>query len=171
MRKSYLLILLVGISFHLFGFKLEGNPRSWEMEDFIGFDKVGDCTSHIGDISSVFTRLENNKLFLRITFDDMYSHKSRVDYFADKNIQVRLIISTENAKLFNNIFEISKNSNNKELFTFLRTPEYNLFELQIDWLIEEPKENLLFNIEIIYNQNIVDEFSSIITPILFPTKS
>ena len=72
MKKSYLLIALVGISSYLFGFSLGGNPKSWAKEDFIGFDKIGDCTSDLGDMSSVFTRVENDKLFLRITFDDMY---------------------------------------------------------------------------------------------------
>ena len=100
MRKSYLLIFLSGICLHLFAFEFEGNPKSWDKEDFIGFDRVGDCTSHIGDISSVFTRIENDKLFLRITFDDMYSRKINVDNFTDKNIQIKLIITTENDKLF-----------------------------------------------------------------------
>jgi len=85
MKKMY---LLSSICFHLMAFDIEGIPKYWEKEDFIGFDKVGDCKSQIGDISSVFTRVENENLFLRITFDDMYSHKSKVDYFRDEDIQV-----------------------------------------------------------------------------------
>ena len=161
MKKSYLLlILLSSICFHLMAFDLEGNPKYWEKEDFIGFDKVGDCKSQIGDISSVFTRIENDKLFLRITFDDMYSHKSKVDYFTDEDIQVKLTITTGNTKLFDNVFEIDKTSKNESLFSFLRTPEYNLFEIKIDWLTEQSRENLFFNIEIFHNQNLVDEFSA-----------
>ena len=92
-------MFLSSICFHLTAFDLEGSPRSWEKEDFIGFDKVGDCKSQIGDISSVFTRIETDKLFLRITFDDMYSHKSKVDYFRDEDIQISLVITTENKPL------------------------------------------------------------------------
>ena len=136
MKKSYLLIFLTTICFQLLAFEIEGNPKTWEKEDFIGFDKVGDCRSHIGDISSVFTRVENDKLFLRITFDGMYSHKSKVDYFTDEDIQVKLTITTGNTKLFDNIFEINKTSKNEEILSLLRTPEYNLFEMKIDWLIE-----------------------------------
>ena len=150
----------MGICLHLFAFEFEGKPKSWVKEDFIGFDRVGDCTSHIGDISSVFTRIENDRLFLRITFDDMYSHHSKVDYFSNEDIQVKLIIKAEQIELFHNTIEVNKISKNKQFFSFLRTPKNNLFELEIDWSIEQPKEKLFFNIEIIHNQNIIDEFSS-----------
>ena len=129
-------------------FDIEGSPRYWEKEDFIGFDKVGDCKSQIGDISSIFTRVENDKLLLRITFDDMYSHKSKVDYFTDEDIQVKLTITSGNTKLFNNVFEIDKISKNDESLSFLRTPSYNLFEIKIVWQIEQSRENLFFNIDI-----------------------
>jgi len=159
MKKLYLLlILLTTICFQLLAFEFEGNPKSWNKEDFIGFDKVGDCKSQIGDISSVFIRIENDKLFLRITFDDMYSHRSKVDYFTDEDIQISLVITTGNTKLFDNIFEIDKTLKNESLFSFLRTPEYNLFEIKINWPEEHSRENLFFNIKIIHNQNLVDEF-------------
>ena len=109
MKKLYLLlILLTTICFQLLAFEIEGNPKSWNKEDFIGFDKVGDCKSRIGDISSVFTRVINDRLFLRITFDDMYSHRSKVDYFTDEDIQAELTITTGNTTLFHNVVEIDK---------------------------------------------------------------
>ena len=103
MRNSCILIFSI-ICIQLFAFEIKGNPKSWDKEDFIGFDEVGDCTSQIGDISSVFTRVENDKLFLRITFDDMYSHKAKFDNFVDKNIQIQLTIKTDNNKLLDKIF-------------------------------------------------------------------
>ena len=119
MKKMYLLlILLTTVCFQLLAFELEGNPKSWNKENFIGFDKVGDCKSQIGDISSVFTRVENDKLLLRITFDDMYSHKSKVDYFTDEDIQVKLTITTGIAKLFDNVYKIDKTSKNESPFSF-----------------------------------------------------
>ena len=99
MKKSYLLIFLTTICFHLLAFEIEGNPKTWEKEDFIGFDKVGDCKSQIGDISSVFTRIENEKLFLRVTFDEMFSHKTKIDHFSNQDIQLVLIIKTNNWEL------------------------------------------------------------------------
>ena len=161
MRKSYLLIFLASICLHLFAFESEGDPRSWDKEDFIGFDRVGDCTSHIGDISSVFTRIENNQLFLRITFDDMYSRSSDVDHFADENIQVKLIITAEQIELFHNVMGVNGIlKDDGQLFSFLRTPEFNLLELEINWPTQQPKDSLFFNIQIIHDQNIVDEFHS-----------
>ncbi len=160
MRKSSLLILLTTICFQLLGFEIKGNPKTWEKEDFIGFDKVGDCKSQIGDISSVFTRIETDKLFLRITFDDMYSHRSKVDYFTNEDIQISLVITTGDTKLFDDVFEIDKTSKNEELRSFLRTSEYNLFEMKIDWSAEQSRENLFFNIDIFHNQNLVDEYSA-----------
>ncbi|MBT7468949.1 MAG: hypothetical protein HN692_00920, partial [Candidatus Cloacimonetes bacterium] len=82
MRKVAVLILLICAQL-LIGFEISGNPENWLFEDFIGFDEVGDCTSRTGDISSVFIHPETEKLFLRITFDDMYSHKSKIDNFAN----------------------------------------------------------------------------------------
>ncbi len=72
----------------------------------------------------------------------MYSHKSKVDYFTDEDIQVKLTITTGNTKLFDNVFEIDKTSQNEALFSFLRTPDYNLFEMKIDWLTEHSREDL-----------------------------
>ncbi len=158
MRKLFFIISMC--CFYLFGFEIEGNPKSWQKEDFIGFDRVGDCTSQIGDISSVFTLVENDNLFLRITFDDMYSYKSQIDNFIDNNIQIRLIVTTEKDRLFHDIIAINETSKNEELYSLIRTPQYNLLELKINWSIQIPKENLFFNIEVIHNQNIVDEFSS-----------
>ncbi len=46
MKKRFIIIFVC--CFYLFGFEIEGNPQSWQKEDFIGFDRVGDCTSQIG---------------------------------------------------------------------------------------------------------------------------
>ena len=86
MRKKY--ILLLSVCFNLFAFEFEGDPRMWSREDLVDFDEVGDCLSNTGDISSVFTLIEDGKLFLRITFDDMYSRKDGVDYFEGQDIKV-----------------------------------------------------------------------------------
>ena len=133
MKKSYLLILLSSVCLHLFAFEFSGDPKSWSKENFVGFDPVGDCESEFGDISSVFTLVENNKLFLRITFNDMYSRSMRVDNFMNQNIQAKLIIMNQGTRLFDGIFDINEILKDEQSFSFLRTPEHNLLELEIDW--------------------------------------
>ena len=71
MKKILYIILFYNVS--LFGFEINGQPDNRDINHFLGFDKVGDCLSDIGDITSVFSHIENEKLFLRVTFDDMYN--------------------------------------------------------------------------------------------------
>ena len=158
MKKTYLFILFINICFNVFAMKLDGNPGSWSEKDFIGFDQVGDCLASVGDISSVFTVIEDNNLFLRVTFDDMFSHQFGVDQFMNQDIELKLIISNLERDIFSgtyNISEVSKESNSTSL---LRTPEFNLLEIRIDWAGKQTKENLYFNIQVTHNQNAVDEF-------------
>ena len=91
MRKAYLSILFTCISFNIFAMKLDGNPSSWSEEDFIGFDQVGDCLSSIGDISSVFTVVEDNSLLLRVTFDGMLDRQFGLDKFDGEDIHALLL--------------------------------------------------------------------------------
>ena len=82
---KYIYLLLFYFSFNLLAFEIIGDPKNWKKEDFIGFDEVGDSQSK-GDISSAYVRILNDKLFLRITFDDMYFRKNEMDSFKDSNI-------------------------------------------------------------------------------------
>ena len=150
MGKSFLLALFANICLSLFAFETQGDPKLWSKEDLVDFDSVGDCLSYTGDISSVFTLIEDNKLFLRVTFDDMYSHRSSIDHFKDQDIKMRLLIKSSDENLFNNLFEIDEMSKDGNIFSSLRTPEYNLFEFEIDWPYPQTRENLLFDIQIIH---------------------
>jgi len=160
MKKTYFFLATISMCLNLFAIELTGNPQSWSEEDFIGFDQVGDCLSEVGDISSVFTRIENHKLFLRVTFDDMFSRNSIQDNFINQNIKARLLISNQEIPLFDRVFDINHIFKNDDLFYLLRTPDYNLIELEIDWPTNLTKENLIFNIQIIHNHRIVDDFYS-----------
>ena len=86
MRIIYTLILISNICFNLFAFEISGDPKSWNKDDFLGFDRVGDGAFSSGDISSVFARIEEGKLFFRITFDDMYSRKLKIDNFYNQKV-------------------------------------------------------------------------------------
>ncbi len=77
MKYLFVLILFViSNSNYLYSNILTANPKSWSTNDFLGFDDVGDSKGTTGDISSVFAKINNNKLKLRITFDNMVTRKS-----------------------------------------------------------------------------------------------
>ncbi len=57
MRIIYIVILISNICFNLFAFEISGNPKSWNQNNFLGFDMVGDGLFSSGDISSVFSKL------------------------------------------------------------------------------------------------------------------
>ena len=158
MRKVYLYILFTCISFNIFAMKLNGDPASWSEEDFIGFDEVGDCLSSIGDISSVFTVIEDNSLLLRVTFDGMLDRQFGLDKFNGENIWLNLDISDSGGLVFSDTYAIDALSKQSDSYSLLRTPEFNLFELKIDWLNNQDKDRLYFDIQIIHNQKIVDKF-------------
>ena len=158
MRIIYTLILISNICFNLFAFEISGDPKSWNKDDFLGFDRVGDGAFSSGDISSVFARIEEEKLFFRITFDDMYSRKLKIDNFYNQNFSLNLKIKNKDAELFNSKTDISHKSVNDKELSFLRTPEYNLLELEIDWPFNEQIENLFFDVQIVNSMGIADEY-------------
>jgi len=160
MGRLFFLVLFANISLNLFAFEIQGDPKLWSKESFLNFDQVGDGLSYTGDISSVFSFIETDNLFLRVTFDDMYSREYNIDYFTDENININLLISSSGKELFNNTFNLNKRLVEKDIFHFLRTPHSNLFELEIDWPNPDRIKDLFFNIQIIHNNKIVDEFTS-----------
>ena len=148
---------LLLFSFNLSAFELVGDPKKWSSEDFIGFDNIGDCES-TGDISSVFTRIDNDKLFLRITFDDMYSRKSRIDNFQNNDLKMRIRIYNDSYAYFDEIIDINNITIKGLKYDLLRSFQNNLIELKIDWPNKIKKEELLFSIDMIDNNKIVDSF-------------
>ena len=150
-------LFLFLFSFNLSAFELVGNPKKWSSEDFIGFDNIGDCES-IGDISSVFTRIDNDKLFLRITFDDMYSRKNRIDNFQNNDLKMRVRIYNDSYAYFDEIIDISNIIIKGLKYDLLRSFQNNLIELKIDWPSRLKKEELKFNIDIVDKNKIVDSF-------------
>ena len=81
-----ILYIILCYNFYLFSFEAIGRLDYWEIDHFLGFDKVGDCISDKGDISSVFSHIENNKLFFRVTFDDMFDRDAKADNFYNNEI-------------------------------------------------------------------------------------
>ena len=143
----------------VFCFTIEGDPRSWSKEDFLGFDTVGDCTSSVGDISSVFSRVENDNLFLRVTFDDMFSRNTLDDRFIDEDLKIKVLIDSQSL-LFNSYLDLENLSMTKSNYSYLRTPKYNLLEIQIELEPNFIQNNILYTIEVLHDQEIVDSFKS-----------
>ena len=158
MQIIYITLYCLFFYVNLFAFEIIGSPKNWEKSDFIGFDKIGDNLDKRGDISSIYSRIENNKLFLRITFDDMYSRKNKVDYFYNYNIKIAVQLKTNTAIIFNQMIDANDMIKNNSTYNFVRTPEYNLIELVIDWPIEIIRENLIYDISTIYNEKKIDHF-------------
>jgi hypothetical protein len=126
----------------------------------LGFDKIGDCTSSVGDISSVFSRIENGNLFLRLTFDDMYSRNTLSDRFLNEDLKINILIEDGPYHLLNANLKVDNLSVNKNNYTYLRTPKYNLFEIKIELDSQYIKENILYTIEVVHNNEVVDTFLS-----------
>ena len=157
--KKYKLIIHFFIVSFLFGMQIEGNLKSWIKDDFLGFDKVGDCTE-IGDISSVFSRVEDDKLFLRVTFDNMYSRLDNIDLFDDESIIMNLVVRNRFDFLIDKDININELQFFSDSYNYLRTYDKNLIEFQFDWPSEIEKKNLSFDINIINNDIIVDNFKA-----------
>ena len=153
MKKLIVLIFLLLLMKSLFSFEINGNPNSWHKSDLIGFDEVGDCLSSTGDITSVFSRIENNRYFIRITFDDMIQRKSNI-MIKDNFLYSDLTISIEALQLYKiNLTELEFKNDS---FQYLRTPSHNLIEFAFD-LQTYPDE---IKIEIYDGNKIIDIFDS-----------
>ena len=166
MKKLALsLIILLSLQAQAFAFEMKGDVRSWEKSDFIGFDDVGDCPADIGDITSVFARLEGDDLFLRITFDDMALRQHNLfarDNFRDRAVKVKLEVLDQRTGgiLFSRFIGADGLSGRDADTYFLRTPQNNLLEMKIEWEGNTKKEDLLFTIKTFVDNKMVDQFSA-----------
>ena len=95
--RSSILSLIVFT--YLLGIDIKGDPKSWSENHFLGFDLIGDSNFETGDISSVFAELDNDNLYFRITFDDMFSRNNKKDLFENQDISARILISERDISL------------------------------------------------------------------------
>ena len=147
----------------IFGFEITGNPNNWQKEDFIAFDEVGDCKTDFGDMTSVFSKIENRNLFIRITFDDMIERKDNRlynDNFSGENIYLHLNIFNKKSKhspilTSLKIDQLSKNENN---IFYSRTPENNLLEIQTQLEERYDLKDFIFILTTLIDGKIADKF-------------
>ena len=128
--RSSILSLIVFT--YLFGVDIKGDPKSWSENHFLGFDLIGDSNFETGDISSVFAELDNDNLYFRITFDDMFSRYNKKDLFEDQYISARILINERNITIIDQLIDISLISKSNNSYEFLRTPKYNLIEFKFE---------------------------------------
>ncbi|MCD4683033.1 MAG: hypothetical protein K8R86_07095, partial [Bacteroidales bacterium] len=142
-----------------------GDVKYWTKSDFLGFDEIGDCDSNTGDISSVFARVENGQLLLRISFDNMVERKSNLmtaDNFAGLDINAIIAISDKSAKnqLFSNNIPIHQLQFDAEFGNYKRTPQNNLLEMAFVWNSSMPaREHIFIEVRILINGEVVDDFT------------
>jgi len=141
-----------------------GQPESWTMDDFLGFDEVGDCNAITGDITSVFARIENNQLKLRVTFDNMVNRKdSQIisDHFASQNIiaSVKILHKNTDQLITEQQIAINNTHGQSDAYDYLRTPGNNLLEVFFSETLDYSRGELLFEINIIVNGKPADSFN------------
>lgn len=166
MKKFYQLSLAIAFaisSIISIAQPLTGDVKSWTTNDFLGFDKIGDCQAPAGDISSAYARISNKKLWLRLTFDDMIKrHQNKVvtDLFASQNITLKIKITNKANQ--NNIIEstidLSALRKNKTNIVSMRTPGSNLWEAEFELPQAVSKNELEFNFTVKVDGKIADRF-------------
>jgi PKD repeat protein len=144
---------------------ITGDRQFWTTDDFLGFDEVGDCTAEYGDISSVFARVVNKKLLVRVTFDNMVDRKDNLvttDYFADAGLELYLQLTDHRTRnrLIDEAFRLSELNIASRNFYMLRTPQYNLWEAEISLPVSIARESLEFSIQVLKDGKVVDFFLS-----------
>ncbi|HHE38101.1 MAG TPA: hypothetical protein ENL20_05965, partial [Candidatus Cloacimonetes bacterium] len=163
MHKIYTFLLLLLSSLNLFGFEITGNPMNWQKEDFIAFDEVGDCNLDFGDITSVFAKLEDRNLFIRITFDNMIIRQdNRIlqDNFSGKNIYLHLNIFNKKSKHSPVLtsLKINKLSQKENDIFYLRTPKNNLLEIRSQLTEQYELQDFVFILTTLIDGKIADTF-------------
>ncbi len=116
---------------------ISGNLKFWNIEDFLGFDPVGDLQTETGDITSVYLKKQNGRFLLRISFDDLVERKSDViiqNKFENKKIVVELTIGERltDQTLYSESVLLSGNSGFVDGNKYLVTPENNLIEFEFN---------------------------------------
>ena len=163
--KHFLIFILLVLccNFYLFSHSLSGDTQSYTIDDFLGFDDVGDCRGLTGDISSVFANITSQKMKIRVTFDNMVTRKSNIitnDNFFDKDLKIEIVIKhkSKNNYHIHHIISISELDAKTDSYEYLRTPKHNMLELLLGKPFTENRDEFDFRLNIIHNNTIVDTF-------------
>lgn len=142
-----------------------GDLGFWQKQDFLGFDEVGDCNASTGDIASVWARIDDQKLFLRVTFDNMVTRNHNEvfrDNFQHINIGLALSLTehASNKSFISRIIDVKTLRKTETDCFLLRTPASNLLEAEILLPEKINREELEFNLSVLIDGKMVDYFLS-----------
>ena len=162
-KVVFVLLGLLLISANAFAFDIKGDISSWQKDDFIGFDQIGDCNASFGDISSLFARIENDQLFIRITFDDMVQRENNIvvkDNFQNKNISAQVSLYAGKDKKLIDQFSLPIDSPSLKMsdHKMLRNPSSNLLEISTKLNESYTKEDLTYRIDVFLDDVMLDTF-------------
>ncbi len=152
------------ISLSTYSQSFSGDTKTWSKDDFLGFDEVGDCTGETGDISSVFAKVDDKNLLIRVTFDNMVTradNKVIADNFSGKNIEMKVIFHSGKEIKQSYVVQTGSLEKSTKNWHYLRTPKNNMLETEFDYKITEKSlQNISVQIEIVLNGKVVDKFIS-----------
>ncbi len=171
-----ILLVLITLLFPLIMLGLDFGIEisDWNVEDFIGFDSIGDTELDVkgGDISSAFTKKHNDWLILRINIDDLskrdYNTFQTVEnYFQANNISLSVAIDNY-ADFRSPILIGSFQADNFSAFLLEKAKEtistinldYNMIILSvkdIDWS-ENKLQTMHFKFSTYWQGRLIDEF-------------
>ena len=162
MKQFILFLLLMSSAILINGFEINGDVKTWQQEDFIGFDQIGDCTFSTGDIASLFWHCEDQTIFIRITFNDMASRNNNLEDLFTSDISLSLKITQEDTELLHQenlpIYKVSMETKD---YRILRNVEQNLLEMRFPLSLSNSK-NCEIRVDVYHEQNIIDNFTSML---------
>ncbi len=165
LSKTLLLIVMLSFSNIINGQSITGDLRFWQKPDFLGFDETGDCRANAGDISSVYARIENDRLFIRVTFDDMAARQENKvveDRFLNSGLSLEILLlrNSDQSIFLHHNFNLSEIQSSKKGYYQLRTLKANLWEAEIILGETIEREALEFSLTVTQEGKVVDEFIS-----------
>jgi hypothetical protein len=134
MRKIIILLLSLCLVAGLAANRFEGDTHSWTVEDFLGFDLVGDSYGTTGDISSAYVFQNSENLYLRLSFADMVTRIDNQivkDNFAKANLMLTLLVMNKDEILVRESFPLNEKTGTVNNLSWLRTTNSNLLEIKI----------------------------------------
>ncbi len=157
------IIILLGLSFlPLCAFQISGSPRAWSLDDFTGFDPIGDNTQPLGDMTSCFVHQDESTIILRLNFDDMTTYRMNtviLDRYSSEQITCAITVrkSIDQKILFHSQIPLNLNSFEDISIKSLRSTQFEMLECQFSIPQNIDKRLLQFDIQTIYKGQVADE--------------
>jgi Pullulanase X25 domain/Dockerin type I domain len=162
MQKIILFLMSLCLVSGLVASRFNGDIQSWKVEDFMGFDLVGDSDGTTGDISSAYVYQNNENLHLRLSFADMVSRVDNqivTDNFAKADLMLTLLVMNKDKIMVRESFSLKYKTGTVNNLSWLRTKKSNLLELKLP-AMNIDKKDLLISFSIQENNLLVDEYTA-----------